>query len=61
MENNKLLDWLRRFVGSRTAVETRRENAVLRATVNQSGEIYSLIPLRELIKEEDSDVLAREL
>jgi len=54
-------EWLRKLFGVRTAVQTGREDPVLRAAVKKSSLIYQRIPLREFIDEETRRKLSRQL
>ncbi len=53
--------WLGRLFGARTAVESQRKNPVLASVVQKSAEIYSQIPLRDFLSEEQRAEKAREL
>jgi len=53
--------WLGGVFGSRTAVESSRENPVLHAVVEKSAVIYDQIPLRDFISEETRSELGRQL
>ena len=55
-----MLDWLSRLLGRRSAVEERRGNPALVATVQKSAEIYEQIPLKQFIDRDTSDRLARQ-
>ena len=55
-----MFKWLGKLFGFRSAVESRRENPVLVATVATSAQIYEQIPLRQYIDVETSEYLARE-
>jgi hypothetical protein len=48
-------------MGRRTAVEERRENPVLHATMQQSAIVYDQIPLKDFIDDRRQSELAREI
>ncbi len=54
-------EWLRKLFGVRTAVQTGREDPVLRAAVAKSSLIYQRIPLCEFVDEETRRKLSRQL
>lgn len=54
-------NWFGRLFGARTAVEERRQNPALEATVRESAVIYDRLPLRDFISEERRAELGREL
>ena len=56
-----MFGWLGKLFGSRTAVQKNRANPVMRATVQESAEIYARIPLTEFISEEERSELSRRL
>ena len=56
-----MFTWLARMFGFRSAVESRKENPVLLATVRRAAQIYDEIPLRDFIDAETSERLARDL
>ena len=53
--------WFGRLFGARTAVEARRQNPALEATVRESALIYDRLPLRNFISEKRRSELGREL
>ena len=53
--------WIRKLIGTRTAVQKNRANPVMRATVQKSAEIYNRIPLSDFISEEERSELSRRL
>lgn len=55
-----MFNWISKLIGGRTAVESRRDNPVLAATVRKSAEIYDTLPLNQFIAHEQSDLLARQ-
>jgi hypothetical protein len=55
-----LFKWINRFFGGRSAVDARRDNPVLAATVQKSAEIYQRLSLHNFIDRELSDQLARQ-
>ena len=60
-EINQLLEWLSRLFGSRSAVESRRENPIFVASVKKSAEIYGRIPLQQFIGSGQRERMARQL
>lgn len=56
-----MFGWLGKLFGGRTAVQKNRANPVMRATVQESAEIYARIPLTEFISEEERSELSRQL
>ena len=56
-----MFDWFGRLFGGRSAVEERRQNPVLAATVELSALVYSRIPLHTMIDEVRRAELARAL
>ena len=56
-----MLDWLFRLLGSRSAVESRRENPILVESIRKSAEIYDRIPLQQFIGSDTRERLARQL
>ncbi len=55
-----MVKWISRLFGGQSAVEARRDNPVLAATVKKSAEIYDYLPLNQFIDREQSDQLARQ-
>lgn len=56
-----MFKWISRLIGAQSAVEARRDNPVLAATVRKSAEIYDYLPLNQFIDRESSDQLARQI
>jgi hypothetical protein len=55
-----LFKWINKLIGGQSAVESRRDNPVLAATLEKSAEIYDNLPLNQFIDHEQSDRLARQ-
>lgn len=56
-----MFGWITKLFSRRTAVQKNRANPVLQATVQQSAEIYSRIPLAGFINEDERSKLSRRL
>ena len=56
-----MFDWLRQKMKKKTAIDASRNNPAVQDAVQNSAEIYDVIPLRKFITEEERDKLAREL
>jgi hypothetical protein len=61
MENNQLLDWLRKMFGLRSAVEIRRENPVLVDAITASAEIFEQTALGKLLDYATCDAIGRKI
>lgn len=61
MENNQLLEWLRKVLGLRSAAEVRRENPVLVAAIKASAAVYQRTRLSTLIDYASCDSLSRQI
>lgn len=59
--HSNVIRWLGNLFRTRTAVQSARDNPVLHATVRKSAEIYDIIPLRQLIDDEDRETLSRQM
>lgn len=55
------INWFRKKFGKKTAIEKNRSNPVLHDAVQNSAEIYDVIPLRKFISDSEREDLAREL
>ena len=56
-----MFKWVNRIFSGRSAVDARRDNPVLAATVKKSAEIYDYLPLNQFIDRDLSDQLARQI
>ncbi len=54
-----MFEWISKIFGGQSAVEARRDNPVLAATVKKSSKIYGYLPLNQFIDRDTSDQLAR--
>lgn len=54
-----MFEWISKIFGGQSAVEARRDNPVLAATVKKSSKIYGYLPLNQFIDRDTSDHLAR--